>query len=153
MIDRIDRVNRRLLRWAIERHDFLAGIFQWFADSRTIWWVLNVTPPVLGGVVLNDWWWAVMAFFWAVARLLKMHLPYTVIYYELGLWIYMVGALFSITAEIASRMPVDFHFLLLALVWIDYSYLLVDLFHPPRKRRKIKIAVRQPKPAYEGIIS
>ena len=140
----------RLNRWAYERHDLIASLITLICSTSKAWWVIEITVGV-SALILGWPGWALCAAIAAITRLTRIKPNLTLAVYELLIWTWPLFALAEINGLFDTPVPVttplgDICYL------IALSYLLADLFQPPRKRRKVKV-VPAAKPVYQEMIT
>lgn len=149
------RVGRWLLRSIVDRHDTLASLLDYVASSGKMFNMLVVVGSIL--TVLND---SPMTLFCVWYLKLYRHLSWQPSVWLVAIWesftwfwvfmiVQAVGANIGGWDDLAGLLTYGGRL----LVWVIVTYLMVELFQPPRKRKRLPLASKVEKPAYEGLIS
>ena len=168
MLERLEtgfsRLITALCTTAIERHDALARVLDYLTPPRTLRVILLVLsgvcllPDGVGDAVFLTLWMVLYLGLIATFHLTMRGQRLVLAFWEVLLWLFVFAAIISL-ADLFGGVGHDawlrdFADLLGDVIrYVILTYLLVDLTQPPRKRKRIKMPAKQPKSAYEGIIT
>lgn len=140
-----------LLDSAVTRHDDLARLLDYLADSQRMANVLMIIGSVVTVLNGDPFLLFFFVFVWLYQHTDLKPATYVVSVWEFNVWL-NIGALFGTIVRMIAGPDDLLDVLTVAvhlIVWIIIQYLVVETIQPPRKRKKI--TVRVPVFASQGV--